>query len=85
MRARARDYLRAFEARTDAFEVIYASKSLPCTAAYRVMREEGLSASPRAASSGWHSKPDSIRPRHLHGNNKSEAELRYAFDSGIGT
>ena len=22
---------------------------------------------------------------HLHGNNKSEAELRYAFDSGIGT
>jgi diaminopimelate decarboxylase len=44
MRVRARDYLRAFEARTDAFEVIYASKSLPCTAAYRVMREEGLSA-----------------------------------------
>src|SRR3954469_10772073 len=32
MRARAREYLRAFDQRTDAFEVIYASKSLPATA-----------------------------------------------------
>src|SRR3954470_12355487 len=43
MRARAREYLRAFEQRTQAFEVIYASKAFPATAAYRVMREEGLS------------------------------------------
>ena len=43
IRKRAREYLNAFEQRTDAFEVIYASKALPCTAAYRVM---GRRASP---------------------------------------
>ena len=43
MRARARAYMEAFAARTDDFEVIYASKALPITAAYRVMAEEGLS------------------------------------------
>ena len=35
MRARARAYLEAFAARTDDFEVIYGSKALPITAAYR--------------------------------------------------
>ncbi len=43
MRARARAYVEAFEARTDDFEVIYASKALPVTAAYRLLAEEGLS------------------------------------------
>src|SRR5918911_5772393 len=43
IRARARAYVEAFAARTDDFEVIYASKALPMTAAYRVMAEEGLS------------------------------------------
>src|SRR2546430_17501782 len=43
MRARARAYVEAFAARTDDFEVIYASKALPITAAYRLMAEEGLS------------------------------------------
>src|SRR6185295_11449254 len=43
IRARARAYLEAFAARTDDFEVIYASKALPITAAYRLMAEEGLS------------------------------------------
>jgi diaminopimelate decarboxylase len=43
MRARARAYLEAFRARADRFEVIYASKAFPCTAAYRLFAEEGLS------------------------------------------
>lgn len=86
MRARARDYLRAFEARTDAFEVIYASKSLPCTAAYRVMREEGLSVDVASGGELRMALEAGFDPAkvHLHGNNKSETELRYAFDSGIG-
>src|SRR3954463_1528353 len=44
MRARARAYLEAFRARVEQFEVIYASKAFPCTAAYRLFAEEGLSA-----------------------------------------
>src|SRR3982751_1173518 len=44
MRARARAYLEAFRARVEHYEVIYASKAFPCTAAYRLFAEEGLSA-----------------------------------------
>src|ERR687888_2194284 len=44
LRARARAYLEAFRARTEHFEVIYASKAFPCTAAYRLLAEEGVSA-----------------------------------------
>ena len=43
MRARARAYMEAMRARTDSFEVLFAAKAFPCTAAFRVMAEEGLS------------------------------------------
>src|ERR1700709_2054904 len=43
LRARARAYREAFERRTDNFEILFASKSLPCTAAYRLFAAEGLS------------------------------------------
>src|SRR3954454_20643621 len=43
IRGRAEEYLRAFAERPDAFEAIYASKSLASSAAYRLMRETGLS------------------------------------------
>ena len=86
MRRRAQEYIRAFEQRTDAFEVIYASKAFPASAAYRVMREEGLSVDVAsggelhiALAAGF----DALRI-HLHGNNKTEAELRYAFEAGVG-
>ena len=36
IRARARAYRDAFEARGAEYEVLFASKSLPCTAAYRL-------------------------------------------------
>src|SRR5882757_11263465 len=38
IRRRAQEYLSAFAERTDAFEVIYASKAFPSTAAYRLMK-----------------------------------------------
>ena len=41
MRARARAYRDAFERRSANFEVIFASKSLPCTAAYRLSPRRG--------------------------------------------
>src|SRR5215210_713833 len=43
IRARARQYVEAFRTRTERFEVVYASKAFPCTAAYRLLAEEGLS------------------------------------------
>jgi diaminopimelate decarboxylase len=86
IRGRAREYVSAFEQRTDSFEVIYASKSLPCTAAYRVLREEGLSVDVASGGELHVALAAGFDPAliHLHGNNKTEAELRYAFDSGVG-
>src|SRR6185312_11893827 len=43
MRARARAIQAAFAERTDDFEVVFASKAFPCTAALRLFAEEGLS------------------------------------------
>jgi diaminopimelate decarboxylase len=86
IRRRAEEYLRAFAERTDAFEVIYASKSLPCTAAYRLMREAGLSVDVASGGELHMALAAGFDPAliHMHGNNKTERELRYAFESGVG-
>ena len=86
IRRRAEEYMRAFEERTDAFEVIYASKALPCTAAYRLMREAGLSVDVASGGELHMALAAGFDPAriHMHGNNKTERELRYAFESGVG-
>jgi diaminopimelate decarboxylase len=86
IRRRAQEYLSAFAERTDAFEVIYASKALPATAAYRVMREAGLSVDVASGGELHMALAAGFDPAriHLHGNNKTENELRYAFDQGVG-
>jgi diaminopimelate decarboxylase len=85
VRERARAYLEAFRSRTDDFEVLFASKAAPFTAAYRLCREEGLSVD--VASGGelhMALRAGFDRSRiYLHGNNKSEAELRYAIETGV--
>jgi diaminopimelate decarboxylase len=86
LRWRAREYLRAFAERTDDFEVVYASKALPSTAAYRVFSEEGLSVDVASGGELHMALAAGFDPGriHMHGNNKSEQELRYAFDAGVG-
>ena len=80
IRRRAEDYTRAFAERTDAFEVIYASKSLPCTAAYRLMRGAGLSVDVASGGELHMALAAGFDPGriHMHGNNKTErrASLR---------
>jgi diaminopimelate decarboxylase len=86
MRARARSFLEAFGARTDHFEVIYASKAFPCTTTYRLFAEEGLSADVASGGELHLALAGGMAPERLymHGNNKSPAELDYAIESGIG-
>jgi diaminopimelate decarboxylase len=86
IRARARAYVAAFAARSDNFEIIFASKAAPFTAAYRVLAEEGLSADVASGGELHLALAAGVAPGliHVHGNNKSEAELRYAVDSGVG-
>ena len=86
MRTRARATRDAFAARTDRFEVLYASKAFPCTAALRIFAEEGLSVDCAsggelhlALNAGF--DPERI---YLHGNNKSEPELEQALEAGVG-
>src|SRR2546421_12256118 len=86
IRARARAYLDAFRARTEHFEVVYASKAFPCTAAYRLLAGEGLACDVASGGElhmalGGGFAPERI---YLHGNNKSEAELEYAREAGGG-
>src|SRR5918996_6100448 len=86
LRARARAYLDAFRLRTEDFEVLYASKAAPVSAIYRILREEGLSVDVAsggelAIALGAGFGPESI---YLHGNNKTERELRDAVDAGVG-
>jgi len=86
IRARARAYVAAFAARSDDFEIIFASKAAPFTAAYRVLAEEGLSADVASGGELHLALAAGLAPRliHVHGNNKSETELRYAVGSGVG-
>jgi diaminopimelate decarboxylase len=85
IRARARAYREAFESRGAEYEVLFASKAMPCTAVYRLCAQEGLSVD--VASGGeLHMAlragldPDRI---HMHGNNKSDEEILFAARSGV--
>ena len=86
IRSRARAYTQAMAARRDSFEVIYAGKALPCTAAFRVMNEEGLSCDVASAGELHHALAAGYDPEriYMHGNNKTREELDYAIDRGVG-
>jgi diaminopimelate decarboxylase len=86
MRARARAYVEALGARTDSFEVVYAAKAFPATAAFRLMAEEGLSCDVASAGELHLALAGGFDPAriYMHGNNKTQAELDYARERGVG-
>jgi diaminopimelate decarboxylase len=86
LRVRARQTLAAFTERTESFEVLYASKALSCTAAYRLFAEEGLGCDVASGGELHLALGAGFDPAriYMHGNNKTEAELRAALDAGIG-
>ncbi len=86
MRSRARAYREAFGARTERFEIVYASKAFACTAVCRLMAEEGLSCDIAAGGELHLALAGGFPPEriYMHGNNKSEADLRMALEQGVG-
>jgi diaminopimelate decarboxylase len=86
IRHRAREYMRAFESRTDRFEVVYASKAFPCTAVYRLLMEEGLSCDVASGGELYLALKGGFSPDriYMHGNNKSEEEIATAVEQGVG-
>src|SRR4051794_3714706 len=87
IRARARAYVEAFAARTERFEVVFASKAFPCTAAYRLLVEEGLSCDVASGGELFLALRGGFAPEriYMHGNNKTVRELEYALEQGVGT
>lgn len=87
LRARARAYVETGEKlRPGGFEVLFASKSFPCTAAYRLFADEGLSVDVASGGELHMALAAGFDPAriYMHGNNKTEAELRYALEAGVG-
>ncbi|HSN02698.1 MAG TPA: diaminopimelate decarboxylase, partial [Acidimicrobiales bacterium] len=68
-------------------QVIWASKSLPCTALYRVMHEEGLGIDVAGGGELVMALAAGADPATfiLHGNAKTDRELEMAVEAGVGT
>ena len=86
IRSRADAYRGALRAHTDDFEVLYASKAAPITAIERLLAELGLSIDVASGGELHMALRAGFDPAriYMHGNNKTEAELRYAIEAGIG-
>jgi diaminopimelate decarboxylase len=86
IRARAKAYVDGFKARTDHFEVVYASKAFPCTAAYRLLADEGVACDVASGGELYLALRGGFAPEkiYFHGNNKSQAEVTYAQEAGVG-
>ena len=86
LRSRARAFLRELRRRHGDCDVLFASKAFPCTAVYRLLAEEGLACD--VASGGELALAlragFDARRIYLHGNAKSERELREAAEAGVG-
>ncbi|PKR78899.1 diaminopimelate decarboxylase [Halalkalibacillus sediminis] len=86
VRENARSFVHTFQKLEVPFQVAYASKAFSSIAMLQVAKQEGLSLD--VVSEGEiYTAIEADFPRekiHLHGNNKSEAELRMAIEQDIG-
>jgi diaminopimelate decarboxylase len=86
LRARARSFLDALQTRHERYDVLFGSKAFPCTAVYRVLAEEGLACDVASGGELALALKGGFEPERifLHGNAKSERELREALAAGVG-
>jgi len=86
LRARARSHIESLSSCHADFDVLFASKAFPCTAVYRVLAEEGLACDVASGGELALALRGGFDPSriYLHGNAKSETELREALSAGVG-
>ena len=86
LRARARAFMDAMSGRHADFDVLFGSKAFPCTALYRALAEEGLACDVASGGELALALRGGFDPAriYLHGNAKSERELREALEAGVG-
>jgi diaminopimelate decarboxylase len=87
LRNQARGLRDGLAARHPDSEVVFASKSFPCLAAYQLMKAEGLSIDVAGAGELVMALAAGVPPEclYLHGNAKTTAELTMALEAGVGT
>jgi diaminopimelate decarboxylase len=87
LRARARAFLQAGrDAGHEDFQVVFASKAFPCTAVLSLFAQEGLWCDVASGGELHLALNAGFAPGRIlmHGNAKSETELRMALEHGIG-
>jgi diaminopimelate decarboxylase len=86
VRTRARTYLEAFRSRHEASDVVFGSKAFPAVAVVRIFAEEGLGIDVASGGELALALRAGVDPERLvvHGNAKTEDELRMAYDAGAG-
>lgn len=87
LHARARTFVDAGKRTGHAdFNVVFASKSFPCTAVLRLFAKEGLWCDVASAGELHLALNAGYAPERIvmHGNAKSETELRMALEAGVG-
>lgn len=82
-----RRFKQAFRSRLFQTEVVYASKAFSCLEMLKLVQKEGLYLDTVSLQEMKMAKKAGFDMSHvvLHGNNKSLAELEYAFENGAGT
>jgi diaminopimelate decarboxylase len=87
LRNQARRLRDGLAARHPDSEVVFASKSFPCLAAYQLMKAEGLSIDVAGAGELVMALAAGVPPErlYLHGNAKTTAELTMALEAGVRT
>jgi diaminopimelate decarboxylase len=86
LRARAREFRGELTARWPNSQVVFASKSFPCVAGYRVMAEEGLGVDVAGAGELVLALAGGVPARDIvmHGNAKSDTDIEMAVREGVG-
>jgi diaminopimelate decarboxylase len=86
LRARARSFREAVGSRHRDFDVLFASKAFPCSAVYKALAEEGLACDVASGGELHLALKAGFDPArvYLHGNAKSEDELRAALHARVG-
>ncbi len=87
LRARARAFVGAArDAGQDDFGVVFASKAFPCTAVLSLFAQEGLWCDVASGGELYLALGAGFAPERIlmHGNAKSEDELRAALECGVG-
>ncbi|MBQ6818451.1 MAG: diaminopimelate decarboxylase [Clostridia bacterium] len=88
IRHNCRTYISAMQqAYGDNFEVIYAGKAASFKQMYRIMAQEGMSVDSVSVGEIFTALSAGFPAEHIHfhGNNKTERDLAFALDQGVGT